>query len=792
MTALPHAIKRSLLMIWVMVLCHTLYAQSYTVSGYVYDASTGEALIGAAVYEHVSGHGTATNRYGFYSLTLNSDSVRLQSSFLGFATKSHRFWNTQDTTINFHLLPVATELSEVVVRQEASTVGRVAAGSSVVKIPIQQLKAVPALAGEPDIMRALALTPGVSNGVEGTTGLLVRGGSPDQNLILLDEATAYNASHLFGLVSIFNTDAISDVTLIKGGFPARYGGRLSSVVDISMKEGNNQKFAGEASLGLISSHATVEGPIAKGSTSFIVSARSSYLNLLLLPARRSYLQGNADSYFTYHLYDLNAKVNHRFKDNNQLFLSFYTGQDTWQVEEGTPAVETSRLKLQWGNTTATLRYGKTLSPKLFGKAIINYTQYRYGVNTAMELYNPSNPSEVMRSYFDTQSGIRDLGTKLSFDFFPAPAHAIKFGGELVAHHYTPNQLETSEPVAIANQGAESISAQETAFFVEDEWEINDRIKTNIGVRFSLFQVENETYQAVEPRLSLQYRVYKDWFVKGSYSYMQQYTHLLTNNGAGLPNDIWVPATAAVPPQLATQWTLGISKLFPKLGVDFSLEVYLKNMNQLIDYRAGANIVYNYDQTWEETVTTGGTGVARGLELFLHKQQGKWNGWLGYTLSKNDRRFSSLNQGRWYPANYDRRHDISLTGSYQLSERWTLSSSWVFSSGQPVTLPVAIQENLAGEQVTVYAGRNNARMLAYHRLDVGLSRTVTTRRGRQATWSFGVYNFYNRRNPFYLQLDTDYQLADPNNLDSNFVPTSRSLQQQSLLPFLPSVSYSLKF
>ena len=769
---------------------HLLLAQ-HTISGYVYDAASGEALAGAAVYDKQSKRGVVANRYGFYSLTVNQDSIYLQASFLGYKPVIHHFQPIQDTLLNLYLSSTTQELTEVVI-QSSSDFQSEAAGSSITKIPIQQLEAVPALVGEPDIMRALALTPGVSNGVEGTTGLLVRGGSPDQNLILLDEATVYNASHLFGLVSIFNTDAISDVALIKGGFPARYGGRLSSVVDILMKEGNNQHFRGKASLGLISSHATVEGPIVKDKTSFIVSARSSYLNLLLLPIKHSYHQGNLDSYFTYHLYDLNAKVNHRFSDNSRLFLSLYRGQDQWQVEEGTPEVETSQLKLKWGNTTATLRYSKPLAPKLFGRVMLNYSQYQYAVNTASETYESENTSEPALSYFNTQSGVCDWGTRLLFDYYPAPTHTIKFGGEFTAHRYTPNQLDTSEPINGLSSVVDPVTAQEAAMFVEDTWEVNRRLNVNIGVRFSSFNVEDKAYQAVEPRLSLRYRIYSDWFVQGSYSYMQQYIHLLTNNGAGLPNDIWVPATALVPPQQASQWAVGISKKFSDLNIDFSLEAYLKNMNALIDYQPGANLLYNFKESWEDAIATSGEGVARGIEFFAHKQYGKWNGWLSYTLSKNERRFNEINQGQWYPANYDRRHDVSLTGSYQLSDKWKLSSSWLFSSGQPVTLPVAIQENLAGEQVLVYQGRNNARMLAYHRLDVGLSRTATMKRGREATLSFGVYNFYNRKNPFYLEIGTGFALADPNDLGSDFVPSTRTLRQQSLLPFLPSVSYSLTF
>lgn len=780
---------KKILLSAIFVLSYTLIivAQSYTISGYITDAATGEALINANVYEAQSYKGTITNEYGFYSLTLPANEFTLQSTYVGYQTYSQTISLRSDTIINIGL-QIET-LGEVVVTapKEGEGLLQESTRMSTVNLPMQQVESVPTLFGERDVLKALSYTPGVSTGMQGSSNLLVRGGTPDQNLILLDGATVYNVNHLFGFVSVFNTDALKNVELIKGGFPARYGGRLSSVLDISMKEGNTEKIEGEAGIGVISSRFTINGPIGQR-TSYLFSVRSAYLGLLNLPRLRLYNSGKLDIYTNYSLYDINAKVNHRFNDKNKLFLSFYTGHDFFVVKD--KATDEFHSNLDWGNITATLRYNRMFSPKLFGKFSLNYTQYKHYFSN-VELFDAKE-----KSGYNSTSFVRDGSVKINFDFLPIPAHYIKFGIVGTRHFYQPSFFQIKNEDANDYEVLHHFTtlADETAAYFEDDITITQWWKANIGFRFSAFNVDNLWYTSPEPRISTRFLI-GDWALKGSYSYMRQYVHLLTSLGLGVPTDIWVPATAAVPPQSAEQFALGFSKTFAKQHTDISIEAYHKTMKNLITFQPGNNLFINVNETWEESIVTNGEGESYGLEFFVHRKKGRLNGWLAYTLSWNQRQFENINQGRVYPADYDSRHDFSFVTNYRLLPKLSFSAVWAYKTGQPITLSTAshVQINPFTEGITnidpleIHPLRNNVRLSDIHRLDLSLNWNKTTKRGRNSIWNFSIYNVYNKVNPVYSQLSTKYIYEE-----NQVVDTYKILRQVGYIPIMPSVSYSLEF
>ncbi len=766
---------------------------AFTVSGYITDAATGEALPGASLYEYRLRLGTAANRYGFYSITLPKGEAGLVISYVGYQTDTLRLSLQGDTTVAVKLQPAVSQLGEIIVKGDAAEpLAERPAG--LVNIPLPRLKAVPGLLGESDILKALALTPGVGTGNEGTAGLLVRGGTPDQNLILLDEATVYNVAHLFGLVSIFNADALKQVDLYKAGFPARFGGRLSSVVDVTMKEGNNQKVQGEAGIGLVGSRFTIEGPLSRalrGRSSFMLSGRASYIGLLLLPNYIGFKAGRTPQYFNYWLYDTNAKINHQFKDGSGLFFSFYKGKDTWRAQEGSSA-ELSRFGLDWGNTTATARYTRPLSSKWFFRSVLTYARYGHGIRSSNVYRNDGQ--ETPGNHYNSEATVRDWTLKAGVDVFPSTRHQIKFGLEGTHHTYRPNRIETSYPVHpdTLSKANAPVYAVETALYAEDNISFTPWLRANLGLRSVAFGVEGRTYSSLEPRTSLTLTLPRHFAIKGAYSQMRQFIHLLVSSGVGLPNDIWVPATERVPPQTSRQVSLGLFKEITHLNLEVSLEGYYKTMNQVIDYQTGVNYL-SYRQSWENQIEKGGTGRSYGLELFVNKTKGRFTGWASYTYAWNWRRFAGINDGNWYLAPYDRRHQAALTGNYAFSPKFNLSATWVYHSGQPTTVPVALRQNLdnRGYDWLIFGERNNYRMPAFHRLDVAANLIRQSRRGRQITWSLGLYNAYNHKNPYFLDLSRK-PLLDKSTDPPDKVGTSYRLVQQSVFPLLPFVSYAVKF
>lgn len=794
-----------------------LHAQRYTISGYLTDARNGEKLISAKVYDRLSSQGTLTNNFGFFSLSLQTGKVRLVAAQGSYEGKELEFMLRADTVINFRLTPFSLDEVEIIAENVEKIQDRTE--MSTVTVPVDQIKKLPALMGEVDVIKAIQLLPGVQSGSEGSTGIYVRGGGPDQNLILLDDVPLYYVSHLGGFFSVFNADALSNVKLVKGGFPARYGGRLSSVLDIRMKEGNMKKFEAEGSVGLISSKLSIQGPIIKDKTSFIVSGRRTYFDLLSRPISRAVSEGVAS--FGYYFYDLNAKVNHIISDKDRLYLSTYMGDDNLGIRvsesEGRPGDEEYfdygiRNKTQWGNKLAALRWNHIWSPKLFSNLTATFTNYRFNVGN--ELYDAfTDGDSVFRidANLDYQSGIRDFGGKLDFDFYPNPSHDIKFGIHSTRHRFVPGFLgykisEANQELIDTTLAAQMAFSWETSAYIEDNFKIGKRFSANVGLHAVHYRESQKDYFSLQPRASARFLLSDNVSIKGSYVQMTQFIHLLANSAVGLPIDIWVPATDRIAPQDAWQAALGIASSLWGDKLEFSVEGYYKKMDNLIEYKEGTNFFLGLaDQDWQDIVETGGTGEAYGMEFFLQKKTGNTTGWIGYTLAWNNRQFENLNQGKVYPYKFDRRHDVSVVVSHKINDRINISGTWVYGTGNTLTLPSGGYAtviypgmnsffdfgsfgrhtgSLNGGIQLYENGRNNFRMEAYHRLDLGINFTKPKKWGER-TWNISVYNVYSRQNPYTYFIGRDY-----NNITGGG-SGEQVLRRLALFPIIPSVSYIFK-
>lgn len=754
-------------------------------NGYVKDSLSGEVLIGANVF--TGNVGTTTNKYGFFSLSLPTASKRIYVSFVGYKTAQIEL-NPQKPLLQVLLTPI--DLETVVVRNDAP-VQQLPIGLT--NISIERLKAVPMAFGEVDIMKALAFTPGVSVGNEGTSGLLVRGGTPDQNMILLDDAPLYNQAHLFGFISTFNADAIKKVDLYKGAFPARFGGRLSSVIDVTMKDGNAKQIKKELSIGMLSSRFLIERPLSRrenNKTSFMLSARSSYFTLFLLPTIISYNNGSSEGYFNYWLYDINAKITHRINSTKTLSWSVFRGHDYWYGWDG-GQLERSKFKLDWGNTTSTLKYNQILNPKLFLNVMGIFTKYQY--KTGFENYVANEGSNELINFFRVSSSVRDWILKTRFEYYPRANWQVYFGSETTVHRYNPSFTQTNFSVneAVLAQANAAINANEQSFYVENDVQAHAKLRLNAGVRAVLFGVQGQVYRSLEPRLSVNYSPSNQFAIKMSYSQMNQFIHLLSSNTIGFPNDLWVPATQKVRPQFSEQISVGLSKNFADSPWQISVEAYTKSFRDLIDFKTGTDFLTEFDKSWESKIETNGIGKAQGLEVFINKTQGKLSGWVSYAYATNQRKFDNINSGQWFRANFDRRHTAALNVAYQISKRVSISGVWQYSSGQPATVPVAIVRNPEFPQLDlIYRDRNNFQMLDYHRLDLSFNFTKTNKKQRIRTWSWGVINAYNRRNPLFLTANIR-TTPNPKGFDFIGIGFNSQLQQVAFFPVLPYVSYSLK-
>lgn len=760
-----------------------IFPQNYTISGYIEDTLSGERLIYATVYDTLSKRGSISNVHGFYSLSLSSGYVTLRFSFAGYQPVFFHFFLAKDTIINVKL--TGYTLSEVIITTDNPHVENVQ--MSVIELPVNNIYNLPVFMSERDIMKILQLFPGVQSGNEGTTGLYIRGGASDQNLILLDGVPLYNVDHMFGFFSVFHPDAIQHIQVIKGSIPARYGGRLSSVIDIRMKEGNKKKYSGTINSGIISSSVAIEGPIIKDSASFIFTARRTYLDLF------SQLYSkfkNPDASVGYFFYDLNFKTNYILTKKDHIFASFYAGNDkvfTQFKNQYINVKELMKFSLKWGNIITAFRWNRMINSKLFSNLTITYSQFQF-LTQHKYLFEENdsevtNKNEYILKYY---SGIFDWAIKADFEYFINHNNKLVFGVTDIYHTFIPgvssykfsSEISASSLVELGNK---NIYAHEFGFFVEDEINFQNNLLFNLGARYNIFPVQDTFYHSIDPRISFRYLISKKWSVKSSYTNMTQYILLLTNNTIGLPTDLWLPITRRVHPQRSWQVALGIFHLYNSL-VEFSLEAYYKNMTNLIEYKEGASF-FSISQNWEDKITAG-NGKSYGIEFLTKKDIGTTTGWIGYTLSWTTRQFDYLNFGKPFPYKYDRRHNIGIAISHKFSEKINAGIIWVYGSGIAYSLPI---ETYPSAQFTsyffyselhYYGGRNQFRAPAYHRLDASINFQKNKRKSTRI-WSFSIYNLYNRKNPFILMFTTD-------------TTGRKHLTQFSLFPIIPSISYSLKF
>lgn len=746
-----------------------VHAQTkFTISGAVTDDETGEALVGANFYITNLKKGTSTNNYGFYSITLpENDSLGIAISYIGYAPQVKQIKLDRNIRLDISLIPTPSSLEEVVIEDSRYERDFESNQMGVVNVPIQKIKELPVIFGEIDVLKVLQFLPGVHSGDEGTTGYYVRGGNADQNLVLLDEATVYNPNHLFGLFSTFNSRALNNVRLVKGGFPANYGGRLSSILDITMKEGNNKDFRGEGGIGLITSQLTLEGPIKKEEASFIVSGRRTYIDLLVTPFLP---KGNKSDY---HFFDLNAKVNWKLSTKNRLFLSFFKGEDDALYQE-TRGISYNIL---FGNSTATLRWNHIFGQKLFLNTSFIYNEYDQDIRAIQDNYF----SQVI-------SGINDLTGKFDFEYFPSINHSIKFGGIYTNHRFIAGgksqpQNPDTQPINIWDIPAEHYN--EYAFYVNDEFNISKNLSANIGLRVPGFINSDVSYVKVEPRATLKLSLSPVSALKTAYTVMNQFLHLVPSSTASVPTDVWLPSTQRTKPQLSEQFALGYFHNFQEKQFEASLELYYKIMDNQVLFEEGSQLVESLEI---DTSLVYGKGWSYGAEFFLKKNTGRLTGWVSYTLSKTEQEFEDLNYGKKFPFQYDRRHVLSISGTYEINNKWTLSAAFHYATGSVKTLPVGrINAKYGGSlyegNFYIYDERNNARLDDYHRLDISASYKKDSKLfgfEYKSEWVFGIFNIYSRLNPYFMYLAVDPTTDQP------------EVKQVSLLPIIPSVTYNFKF
>ena len=771
-------------------LCGGVCAQDkYTVSGYVRDSVTGETIIGATVAMNALSKTVSTNQYGYYSITLEKGNYALSVTHVSYFTHTDSISLQGNTRLDVSLAPKSAAISEVVVysRKRDANVRNAQMGK--IDLSIEQIKNIPAFMGEVDILKTIQLLPGVRNAGEGNAGFYVRGGGPDQNLIMLDDAVVYNTGHLFGFFSIFNSDAIKNTSLIKGGMPAQYGGRLSSVLDIAMKDGNSNNFSSEGGIGLIASRLSLQGPIKKDKASFIISGRRTYVDALAKP----FVNKESDFYGSgYYFYDVNAKVNYRFSPKDRLYLSGYFGRDVFTFNN---AKRSFNARIPWGNSTATLRWNHVFGPKLFANTTLVYNDYKFSFGAAQ------NDFEIKLS-----SGIRDGNAKIDFDYYPAPQHKLKFGGLATYHKFLPNVVNGRQDSVVFSPPNEDIKyALENALYVQDDWDISDRLKVHLGLRWSSFsqigpytkyerdQDQNtldstyfgafktiRNYQGLEPRFTFRYGVNDRTSIKGSVSRNLQFIHLVSNSGTTLPTDLWVPSTFRVKPQISWQYAAGLFKNFRNNQYETSIEVYYKSMQNQIEYEEG----YTPGLSDPERDFVFGKGWSYGSELFINKVRGRLTGWIGYTLSWTWRQFPALNGGEKFPAKYDRRHDMSVVATYELSPKWKVGGVFVYGTGNATSLPERFYI-VNGVLTQEFSKVNQYRLEPYHRIDLSATYTPIPKKNRKVKsyWVFGIYNVYSRLNPYFIYFD---QSGNP--YDGSLEVEAR---QVSLFPILPSVTWNFR-
>ena len=758
-----------------------LPAQNATISGYVKDANSGETLIGANVYNQADpGQGTSTNAYGFYSLTLPAGDYTLVFSYLGYRDQQTSIHLQANQSVNINLNE-GVSMEEVVVVAEQRDRNVTSTELGKIDLPIENIKLLPAVFGEVDILKTLQLLPGVMSSGEGSSGFYVRGGGADQNLILLDEAPVYNTGHLLGFFSVFNADAIKNTTLIKGDMPAQYGGRLSSVVDVQMKEGNNQKYAVDGGIGLIASRLTIQGPVVKEKSSFMVSARRTYALDLAQPLiRKSNFAGT-----NYYFYDLNTKLNYQFSQKDRLYLSGYFGRDVFAFNSNQSDFN---LRMPYGNATATLRWNHLFNDRLFMNTSVIYNDYDFSFSGGQDLFQ-----------FKLFSGVRDWNTKLDFDYYPNYRHAIRFGVNAIHHRFVPNVVQGSSGDVTFGSDFTDKYGVETAAYIQDEIKLGSKFNVQLGMRYSRFSQVGPytsklngseygawspvtTYDGWEPRAALRWQLRPSASLKAAVTFTNQYIHLVSNSASTLPTDVWVPSTEVVKPQQGIQYALGVFKNWKDNLLETSVEVYFRDLANQIDYRD--SYVNNLSNDVEDDFVFG-VGRAYGAEFFLRKSKGDLNGWIGYTISRSERSFSAIEEGRWYPTTFDRTHDVSVVANYRLNDRWSFGGVVVYGTGRAYT-PVNGVYLIGQDLVTEYGPRNSSRLEPYHRLDISATYVPakSAQKRFQGSWTFSVYNVYNHRNPYFTYTNIDTNLATGE--------AQAKAYKVSIFPVIPSVTWNFKW
>ncbi|WP_417568545.1 TonB-dependent receptor [Mucilaginibacter antarcticus] len=752
--------------------------KNHTINGTVKDAATGETLIGATVKLQELKTGTLTNAYGFFSLTAASGDYTLAISYIGYETTSQPIKLNKNAQLDI-LLVSSNTLDDVVIRANDRKNENVeSAQMGLTRLDLSQVNNVPVIFGEKDVLKTIQLLPGVKTTGDGNTGFYVRGGGSDQNLILLDEAVVYNASHLFGFFSTFNSDAIKDVNLYKGGMPAQYGGRLSSVLDIKMLDGNNKKFGVQGGIGLIASRIKIDGPLKKDRGSFMISARRTYADLFLKLSPDSTTRG-AKLYF----YDINAKANYRFDDKNTLYLSGYFGKDLLGLKDN--------FETNWGNQTATLRLNHIFNNKLFLNTSVIYSNYNFKVQS----FNSN-------SDFSVRSKIRDFNLKEDFQYYFTPQNTLSFGINAIHHNIQPGDINSSNSSSINEQTIQNRNGIESAAYVSDEWHVSDKLNLLFGVRlsgfwlmgpgkFNTYSANNalvsfqnynsgdivQHYLTPEPRFSASYVFNEQNSFKASYNRNTQNIHLISNSTASSPTDLYVMSSNNIKPGISDQVALGFFKNSANSQYEFSSEIYYKHLQNQIDYKNGAQLLANQDV---ESQLIYGEGRAYGVELFFKKRYGKLNGWIGYTLSKTESKFNQVNNGQYFAARHDRTHDVSVVGIYKLATRWTISGTYVYGTGNAVSYPQG-KYTLGGVTTLYYGNRNADRMPAYSRLDLGATLEGKPHKRFHSSWSFGLFNALGRKNPYTISFEDD-----PND------KTRTRAVKTSLFGRIPSVTYNFTF
>ncbi len=751
------------------------------ISGSIKDASNGEQLLGATVLVKELKTGTATNMYGFYSLSLIPGKYTLVFSYIGYQSVEKTIELKSNLTLNIELKSAQNELQGVVITEKRSNENVTKNEMSVVRLDAKTIKQIPAFMGEVDIIKAMQLLPGVQTTSEGASGFSVRGGSPDQNLILLDEATVYNASHLLGFFSVFNNDAIKDVKIYKGDIPMNYGGRLSSVLDVRMNDGNDKHFEGTGGIGNISSRLTLEGPLLKDKTSFILSGRRTYFDLFLPLSSDEKIRNN-----TLYFYDFNAKIAHTINENNRIYLSGYFGRDVFN---------NNFSRLNSGNQTFTLRWNHLFSKKIFSNFMFVYSKYDYYLGTPEgEAYS-----------FDWRSKMRDYGFKSDFTLYANPNNTVKFGVSSIYHIFEPGSAKGTGSQSFFNEfTVPSSYALENGIYIGNDQKVNDKLTLKYGLRVSMFNnvgpatIYNynnnfeaidstvyksgdfyKTYAGLEPRFGISYTINDKSSVKASYSRTNQYIQLAQNSTSGTPLDVWFPSSPNVKPQISDQIALGYFRNFLGNYIETSVEVYYKTMQNSIDFKDHAELLLNEKLEGELRY---GKSSSKGLEVLVKIPEGRLNGWISYTLSKTDRSFADINNGKTYLAYYDKPHNMSVVLNYEISKRTSLSSTWIYYTGAPVTFPTGRAE-IGGKIVPIYSERNAYRMPDYHRLDLSL-----TIKGKQKPnkkwsheWNFTIYNAYGRKNAWTINF-----VQDKDN------PAVTYAEKTYLFSIIPAVTYNFKF